>query len=30
VLFLASDQAAAVTGQNMIVDAGLAQVSVVG
>jgi NAD(P)-dependent dehydrogenase (short-subunit alcohol dehydrogenase family) len=30
VLFLASDQSAAVTGQNMIVDAGLAQVSVVG
>ncbi|WP_420105419.1 SDR family NAD(P)-dependent oxidoreductase [Herbaspirillum huttiense] len=30
VLFLASPQAAAVTGQNLIVDAGLAQVSVVG
>ena len=30
VLFLASDQSVAVTGQNMIVDAGLAQVSVVG
>jgi NAD(P)-dependent dehydrogenase (short-subunit alcohol dehydrogenase family) len=30
VVFLASDQSAAVTGQNMIVDAGLAQVSVVG
>ncbi|QGZ62129.1 SDR family NAD(P)-dependent oxidoreductase [Paraburkholderia acidisoli] len=30
VLFLASDQSAAVTGQNLIVDAGLAQVSVVG
>ena len=30
VLFLASEQSAAVTGQNMIVDAGLAQVSVVG
>ncbi|WP_432262414.1 SDR family NAD(P)-dependent oxidoreductase [Cupriavidus sp. TMH.W2] len=29
-LFLASDQAAAVTGQSIIVDAGLAQVSVVG
>ncbi|MEX3969420.1 SDR family NAD(P)-dependent oxidoreductase [Paraburkholderia caribensis] len=30
VLFLASPQAAAITGQNLIVDAGLAQVSVVG
>jgi NAD(P)-dependent dehydrogenase (short-subunit alcohol dehydrogenase family) len=29
-LFLASPQAAAITGQNLIVDAGLAQVSVVG
>jgi NAD(P)-dependent dehydrogenase (short-subunit alcohol dehydrogenase family) len=29
-LFLASDQSAAVTGQSIIVDAGLAQVSVVG
>lgn len=29
-LFLASDQSAAVTGQSVIVDAGLAQVSVVG
>jgi NAD(P)-dependent dehydrogenase (short-subunit alcohol dehydrogenase family) len=30
VLFLASPQAAAITGQNLLVDAGLAQVSVVG
>lgn len=30
VVFLASDQSVAITGQNMIVDAGLAQVSVVG
>jgi NAD(P)-dependent dehydrogenase (short-subunit alcohol dehydrogenase family) len=30
VLFLASPQAAAITGQNLIVDGGLAQVSVVG
>lgn len=30
VLFLASSQAAAITGQNLLVDAGLAQVSVVG
>ncbi|CAE6858807.1 Sulfoquinovose 1-dehydrogenase [Paraburkholderia aspalathi] len=30
VLFLASPQAAAITGQNLVVDAGLAQVSVVG
>jgi NAD(P)-dependent dehydrogenase (short-subunit alcohol dehydrogenase family) len=30
VLFLASPQAVAITGQNLIVDAGLAQVSVVG
>lgn len=30
VLFLASPQAAAITGQSLIVDAGLAQVSVVG
>ncbi len=29
-LFLASDESAAVTGQNLIVDAGLAQVSVAG
>jgi NAD(P)-dependent dehydrogenase (short-subunit alcohol dehydrogenase family) len=29
-LFLASDEAAGVTGQNVIVDAGLAQVSVAG
>ncbi|WP_118180398.1 SDR family NAD(P)-dependent oxidoreductase [Paraburkholderia phosphatilytica] len=30
IVFLASDQSAAVTGQSIIVDAGLAQVSVVG